>query len=240
MISQVSFAAATDDTRPILTGVATKFEGNVMTMAATDGFRLSVRTAEFPGFVEEPINVIIPARALSELARIVDPEVEHIFVSLPDDRNQIIFDMDNIVMVSQLIEGTFPDYTPVIPNKHHTRSVIGTAAFLKACKMADIFARDSNHTARVRVEPGDELQPGHAVISATSSETGDNVAQIDANVDGDPIEIAFNVKYMTDVLNVIDSPQIALETTRATEPGVVKPVGSDEFFHIIMPMHFGR
>ena len=240
MISQVTFAAATDDTRPILTGVSTRFEGNTMTMAATDGFRLSVRNAEFPGFVEEPVSVIIPARALSELARIVDPEVEHIFVSLPTDRNQIIFDMDNIVMVSQLIEGSFPDYTPVIPNKHMTRSVIGTAAFLKACRTADIFARDSNHTARVRVEPGDELQPGHAVISATSSETGDNVAQIDANVVGDPIEIAFNVKYMTDVLNVIDSPQVALETTRATEPGVVKPVGSEEFFHIIMPMHFGR
>ena len=137
-----------------------------------------------------------------------------------------------------MIDGTFPDYRPVIPKKHHTRSVLGTAEFLKACKTAAIFARDSSHTARVRVEPGDELTPGHAIISATSSETGDNVAQIDAAVNGDPIEIAFNVRYMTEVLGVIDSPQVALETTSSTEPGVVKPVGSDEFFHIIMPMHF--
>ncbi len=240
MIQQVVFAAAADDTRPILTGVATTLSGNTITMAATDGFRLSVRSAEFPGQVEETMTLIVPARALSELARIVDDEVEHIFVSLPEGRNQIIFDMDTVVLVSQLIDGNFPDFKPVIPKAHHTRSVLGTAEFLKACKTAGIFARDSNHTARVRVEPGDEITPGHAVVSATSSETGDNVAQIDASVAGNPIEIAFNVRYMTDVLGVINTPQVALETTSATEPGVVKPVGEDGFFHIIMPMHFGR
>ena len=238
MVQQVTIAAATDDTRPILTGVATHLEGDQITMAATDGFRLSVRSAKFPGMVEKPRSLIVPARALSELARIVDEDVEFVFISMPEDRKQIIFDMDNIVLVSQLMDGTFPDYRPVIPKKHHTRSVLGTADFLKACKTASIFARDSSHTARVRVEPGDELTPGHAIVSATSSETGDNVAQIDAAVNGDPIEIAFNVRYMTEVLGVIDSPQVALETTSSTEPGVVKPVGSDEFFHIIMPMHF--
>jgi DNA polymerase III subunit beta len=92
----------------------------------------------------------------------------------------------------------------------------------------------------VRIEPGNELMAGHATISATSSETGDNVAQIDANVDGNGIEIAFNVKYMTDLLNVLGTPQVALETTTSMEPGVLKPVGDDDFVHIIMPMHFGR
>lgn len=113
-------------------------------------------------------------------------------------------------------------------------------ALLNASKTADIFARESSHTARLHVEPGDELTPPQAVISATSAETGNNEAVIDANVDGDGISIAFNVKYLTDVLNVIDTPQVALETTTATEPGVIKPVGSEKFTHIIMPMHFGR
>ncbi|MGH2541371.1 MAG: DNA polymerase III subunit beta, partial [Ardenticatenaceae bacterium] len=112
--------------------------------------------------------------------------------------------------------------------------------FAKACKMAEIFARDASYTARVRVEPGNELMGGFASISAFSTETGDNVAQIDAAVEGGDIEIAFNVKYMAQVLGVLDTPQVALETTKPSEPGVIKPVGKDDFVHIIMPMHLGR
>ena len=240
MVGQVAFAAATDDTRPMLTGVSTTFEGSQVLMAATDGFRLSVRSAQIPGYVDEPNAIIIPARALAELARIASDDTDAIYITLPENRNQIIFDMENVVLVSQLIDGNFPDYGPIIPDRRSTRTVMSTAEFRKACKTAEIFARESSHTARVRIEPGDEITPGYAVVAATSTETGDNVAQIDASVDGDPIEIAFNVKYMTDVLNVIDTPQVALETTSAMEPGVLKPVGDNDFVHIIMPMHFGR
>jgi DNA polymerase-3 subunit beta len=240
MINQVAFAAATDDARPTLTGVLTRFEGSKMTMAATDGFRLSVRSAEFPGHLENGFEVVIPARALMEVGRIADSTLEEISISMPEGRNQIIFDMDNVILVSQLIDGNFPDFSPVIPKTHVTRTVLSTAEFQKACKMAEIFAREANQTARVRVEPGNELMPGYAVISATSKETGDNIAQIDAIVDGTEIEIAFNVRYMTQVLSVLNSPQVALETTRAAEPGVIKPVGSDDYVHIITPMHFGR
>jgi DNA polymerase III subunit beta len=240
MINQVTIAAATDDARPTLTGVLNSFEGNKLTMAATDGFRLSVRSAEFPGHVDEPFSVVIPARALSEVARVAADDNETIYVTTPNGRNQIIFDMGNALVVSQLIDGNFPDFTPVIPKRHTTRTILNTAEFLKACKMADIFAREASHTARVRIDPGNELMPGYATISATSSETGDNVGQIDASVEGGAVEIAFNVKYMTDVLNVIDTPQVALETTTSMEPGVLKPVGKEGFVHIIMPMHFGR
>ena len=240
MINQVAFAAAVDDTRPTLTGVSTKFEGSKLTMAATDGFRLSLRAAHIPGYVEKATSVIIPSRALMEVARVTSDDVEAVYITFPEGRNQIIFDLDNIVIVSQLIDGNYPDYSPIVPSHHTTRTVLGTADFRKACKTAEIFAREASHTARVRIEPGDEITPGYAIIQATSTETGDNVAQIDASVDGEPIEIAFNVKYMADVLNIIDTPQIALETTNPMEPGVIKPVGDNDFIHIIMPMHFGR
>jgi DNA polymerase-3 subunit beta len=240
MITQTTFAAATDDARPTLTGVNTTFDGNKLTMAATDGFRLSVRSAGLSGFAGQPFSVIIPARALNEVARVVSDDAEAIYVSMPEGRNQIIFDMGNVVVVSQLIDGNFPDFNPVVPKKHNTRSVLSTADFLKACKTADIFAREASHTARVRIEPGDGLMPGYATITAISSETGDNVAQIDANVEGTAVEVAFNVKYMTDLLSVVNTPQVALETTTSTDPGVLKPVGKEGFFHIIMPMHFGR
>ncbi|RMH01671.1 MAG: DNA polymerase III subunit beta [Chloroflexi bacterium] len=239
IINQVAFAAATDDTRPTLTGVSTRIEGGQLTMAATDGFRLSVRSAHIPGYVDDPISVIVPARALMEVARIASDDTEAVFISLPEGRNQIIFDMDNVVLVSQLIDGNFPDYTSIIPKSYRTRTVMNTAELRKACKTAEIFARESSHTARFNINPGDEITPGMATISATSAETGDNVAQVDAIVDGDPIEIAFNVKFMSDVLNVIETPQVALETNSSREPGVIRPVGDSDFIHIIMPMHFG-
>lgn len=240
VISQVTFAAATDDARPTLTGIYTHFDGDTLTMAATDGFRLSRRTVEFPGYVEKPRTVIVPARALDELARVMSDEVEEVFVIMPEERNQIIFDLDTILIVSQLIDGNFPDFSSVIPDRRKTRTVLNTASFLKACKTADIFAREASHTARVSIEPGNEMMAGHATVSATSVETGDNQAQVDAEVEGDAVELNFNVKYLTDVLSVVGTPQVALETTSSVEPGVVKSVGDDDFLHIIMPMQFGR
>ncbi len=240
MIGQVTFAAAADDARPTLTGVYAQFEGDTLTMAATDGFRLSRRTAGFPGFVDKARTVIIPARALDEVARVMSDDLEELYVVMPEDRNQIIFDLDSVVVVSQLIDGAFPDFQPVIPQRHKTRSVLNTASLLKACKTADIFAREASHTARIRIEPGNEMSAGFATISATSVETGDNQAQVDADVDGDPIELSFNVKYLTDVLAVVGTPQVAIETNSSVEPGVVKSVGKDDFLHIIMPMQFGR
>ncbi|MFW6068091.1 MAG: DNA polymerase III subunit beta [Chloroflexota bacterium] len=240
MISQVTFAAATDDARPTLTGIYTHFEGDTITMAATDGFRLSRRSAQFPGYVEKPRTVIIPARALDELARVMSDDVEEFYLMMPEDRNQIVFDLETVVLVSQLIDGNFPDFASVIPKQRKTRTVMQTASLLKAAKTADIFAREASHTARIHIEPGNEMSSGYAVISATSVETGDNEAQVDAEVDGEAVELSFNVKYLTDVLSVVGTPQVALETTSSVEPGVVKSVGEDDFLHIIMPMQFGR
>lgn len=239
MINQVVFAAASDDTRPTLTGVSVQFDGKQLKLAATDAFRLSVRTAELE-YATVTKSVIVPARALSELARVITNEDEVLHVTVPEGRNQIIFKLDHIVVVSQLIDGNFPDFSPIIPKRYTTRAVMGRASLLQAAKTASIFARESSHTARIRITPGNELMGAYTAISATSQETGDNVVQVDADVEGNEVELAFNVKYLTDVLNVLDTPQVALESNSPMEPGVIKPVGTDEFFHIIMPMHFGR
>jgi DNA polymerase-3 subunit beta len=239
MINQVAFAAATDEARPTLTGVATTFDGGQVHMAATDGFRLSLRSAHIPGHVENKFSVIIPARALIDVARIISDDLDAVYVSLPHGRNQIVFDMDNIVLVSQLIDGNFPEYQSIIPKRHNTRTVFNTADLRKACKTADIFARESSNTARISIDPGEGMSPAYATIVATSVETGDNEAQMDVSVEGEPVEIAVNVKYVSEALNVVETPQVALETTSPREPGVLKPVGDNDFIHIIMPMLFG-
>ncbi len=238
MISQVAFAASSDDARPVLSGVLVEIDGAKLTLAAADGFRLSVRRADLSAPVSSPLRAIVPARALAELARIASDEQVHML--LPPGRGQVIFRGRDIELVSQLIEGAFPDYQGIIPSSHTNRSVLSTAAFLKACKAADIFAREAAHSARLKIAPGSELEPGRIEVTATAAETGSNEVIVDATVDGEPIEIAFNVRFLVDVLSVINSPNVALETSGPAAPGVIKPVGRDDFLHVVMPMHLGR
>ncbi len=240
MITKTAFAAAADESRPILTGVLVKFDGERVTMAAADGFRLSVAYSGLGSPVDEPFTLIIPANSLKELNRICGDQEQSIRLTLPAGRGQVIFAIKDVDLVSQLIDGAFPDYDQIIPTSHTTRTVVATTEMLAACKTADIIAREAAHTARVRVLPDDELTPGHMVVAAMSAETGDNETEIDALVDGDPVEVAFNVRYLNEVLSVIDTPQVAVETVSESSPGVIKPVGNDDFVHVIMPMHLGR
>jgi DNA polymerase-3 subunit beta len=239
MIQQVAFAASTDEARPILTGVLMTVDGNQITLAAADGFRLSVRSAELSAPVERPLQAVIPARALSELARISTDGKEAITMVLPPRSGRVIFRTKDTELASQLIEGSFPDYQQIIPRNYQTRTVLSTASFLKACKQAEIFAREGSLIARVSITPGGELQPGTVEISGQSEETGSNQTMVDASIEGPPILIAFNVRFLREVLDVIKTPNVALETSVDTSPGVIRPVGDHNFLHVIMPMHLG-
>jgi DNA polymerase III subunit beta len=238
-IDQVVFAASTNDSRPILRGVLAKFSGQTLTLAAADGFRLSVRTVSLEDRLIEPIEVVIPARALVELSRLLGEPTDVVSITVTPQRSQILFHLTNLDLVSQLIDGQFPVYDAIIPKSSTTKSVIDTALLLKAAKAANVFARESANIARLTIVPGDELTPGHITIGAQSAETGDNAGDLEASITGDPIEIAFNVKYLIDVLSVVGTNQITLETSDATRPGLIRPLGDDTFTHVIMPMHIG-
>ena len=240
MIQQVVFTASSDDARPVLTGILVIVEGDKITMAAADGFRLSVRTAKLSSPVDKPFKAIIPARALSELARIAGDSDETVQMAMPPGRNQVVFRLKDVELTTQLIEGAFPEYEQIIPNGHKTRTVIARDAFLKACKQAEIFAREGSHIASLNITPGDELQPGTVEISAQSEETGSSETLVDATIEGDPVLIAFNVRFLREVLDVIKTPNISLETSASTSPGLIRPMGDDDYLHVIMPMHLGN
>lgn len=241
MIDQVVFAAATDESRPILTGVLVQFNDDNLTMAAADGFRLSVKSAIISQNFGEMMEVIIPARALMELSRISGDQEQPISVIVIQDRKQILFHLDGIDLVSQMIEGKFPDYRQIIPGSYSTRSVIDTSSFLKAARVSHLFARDSAHIVKLEITPsGDEFMNGQVTLMATSAELGDNVAEVDASIEGQAIEVAFNAKYLIDVLSVIGSPQVVLETSSSSSPGVLRAVGDEKFTHVIMPMHISK
>jgi DNA polymerase-3 subunit beta len=240
MIEQAVFAAATDESRPILTGVLAKFHQGGLTMAAADGFRLAVTSAEVGVDLDETSDIIIPARALSELNRISGDEEKEIELMITPGRNQILFHLSNTDLVSQLIEGNFPDYNQIVPKAHSTRTIVATEELLKAVKVAFLFARDAANIIRFQIVPGSELTPGQIIITGTSAELGDNVGEIDATIEGNEIEIAFNARYMIDALSVVGTAEVALETSTPSSPGVLRPVGGDDFLCVVMPMHITR
>ncbi len=239
MIQQVVFAASPDEARPILTGVLVQVEDSEITLSATDGFRLSVRKAVLSSPAAQPMRAVIPARALSELARIASDGDETLTMLLLEGRNQVVFRLKDTELVTQLIEGAYPDVTQIIPRSYQTRTVLSTNAFLKACKQAEIFAREGSLIARLNIVPGGEMKPGTVEISGQSEEIGSSRNLVEASIEGKPILIAFNVRYLRDVLEVIKTPNVALETTVDNAPGVLRPIGDEQFLHVIMPMHLG-
>jgi len=252
MIDQVVFAAATDESRPTLTGVEVSFKGDRLAMAATDGYRLSVRSVELDQPFAEDITVIVPARSLGELGRVITDanDEKPVQVTVTQARNQILFRVwgkgtesrgafHQVDLVSQLIDARFPDYRAIIPKNHTTRTVVPTDALLQAVKVAHLFARDNANIVRLGIQPGNGEGPGTLQLAAVSTEMGDNVNQLDAMVEGGDIEITFNARYLIDVLSQISEPQVVIETTQSNRPGTIRPVGmgTEEFLHVVMPMH---
>ncbi|HEY9089369.1 MAG TPA: DNA polymerase III subunit beta [Anaerolineaceae bacterium] len=238
MIQQVVFAASDDDARPVLQGVMMTVSGSEVTMAATDGFRISVRRAALTSPAARPMSAIIPARALAELARIASDGEESLKMIVPPGRGQVLFHMKDAELVSQLIEGNFPDYKVIIPRTFKTRTVISTPSLRNACRQAEIIARESNNVVRMSIQPRGDM-PGLVTITATSDEKGKSEVQVDANIEGPALVIAFNVKYLREVLEVVRTPSVALETNANNTPGLIRQVGEEAFQHVIMPMHLG-
>ena len=240
MIHQVVFAASSDEARPVLMGVLIQVDKDKLTMAAADGFRLSVRKAVLSTPAPASVSAIVPAQALKELARVASDGEEPIYMVLPKGRGQVVFRVKDVEVVSQLIDGTFPDFQQIIPRSYKSRTLVATSSLLKACKQAEIFAREGSNVARFNIKTAQsDMQPSEVEISATSEETGKNETIVEATVDGGGLLIAFNVKFLREALEVIRTPNVALETSAPNAPGVVKPVGDDQFLHVIMPMHLG-
>lgn len=238
MIQQVAFAASADEARPVLQGVMMKVVDSDVTLAATDGFRISVRKATLKTPLAQPMNAIIPARALSELARIAENGDESMDMVIPSGRGQVVFHLQHAELVSQLIEGNFPDYNAIIPHAFKTHSVVNREAFLKSCKQAEVIARDSNNVIRLDITPkGTDV--GLIKISALSEETGSSDIEVGANIDGPDLAIAFNVRFLREVLEVIKGNEVSIDTNANNTPALIKPLGDENYTHVIMPMHLG-
>ncbi len=235
-ISQVVFSAATDDSRPVLTGIDIVVEGEQLTFAAADGFRLAVRKLQLKKKVGEKQEVIVPARAIAELQRLLQDQEEPVRMTFNANKTQVLFALKDVELVAQLIQGTFPDYSRLIPKEWGSRAVVEVRDFLQETKIASIFARDGSGIVRITFQAGEDGTPGRMMISARAEEIGDNQGELDAQVDGEEAKIAFNGRYLQDVLQVLDAGRVALETTGTSQPGVIRKVDDDSYVHVVMPM----
>jgi DNA polymerase-3 subunit beta len=230
-LDETAFAAASDEARPILTGVLARFEGDQLTLAAADNYRIAVKTITVLDPVEET-SVVIPARALHELARVLSDTDEPVSIVLAHSRNQLLFHIDGVDLVTRLIDGQYPNYQSVLPASHATRAVIDREELLRAVRPAALIAHESANIVKLGVG----LDGDGAITVSANAEVGDHVGRVEAAIEGDGTTIAFNARFLADVLEKVDAEQFALELNGPLSPGVFKPIGDDRYVHVVMPL----
>ena len=230
-LGEVAFAAASDESRPILTGVLTRFAGDRLTLAAADNYRIAVKTIDVLDAVEEK-SVVVPAKSYTELARILSDSDDPVDVVLAPAKNQVLFHVDGIDLITRLVDGQFPNYQQVLPTSHSTRAVVDREDLLKATRLSALIASSSANVVKITV-PGDGA--GTVAVSA-NAEIGDNEGEIEAAVEGEGTTIAFNARFLTEVLQNLDAHQLALEFNGPLSPGVLRPIGDPDYVHVIMPV----
>jgi len=234
LVRATIFAASSDETRAILTGVLLTRDENGVKMVATDSYRLAVKTAplkaEKSGSGEEGWQVIIPARALQELNRMLEPADEETPVKVSAGEQQIRFEVGPYMLVSRLIEGQFPNYERVIPAEVDRKVVVNREDLQGAIKRAAIVARAEASKLVFRT------QEGVLTITAESGDVGRAHEELAAKVEGDEIEIAFNAEYLADVLGVIGSDSVVWELTGPLSSGLIKGSDDPDYLYVVMPM----
>ena len=240
-IRHVAFAAATEDSRPVLTGVKVEMSGDEFTFAAADGFRLAVYEGKLSDPVPEDINFIVPARTLQEVNRLLGQQSDPVEFTVTPAKSQALFRLSSVELVSQLVQGTFPNYRQLVPEEYTTRVVIPRDSFMQATRAASTFARDGSGIIRLNISSDEQEEAGKIAVSARAEELGDYEGEVDAQVMGKESEskIAFNSRFLTDVLDVLEDGDVALETQTPSSPGVIRPAASPNghsYTHVVMPM----
>lgn len=251
MVQRVAFAASVDGSRPILTGVLLNMDGKFLSMVATDGFRLAICKAELPVAFPKR-QVIVPAVALKEVVKIIgSTKAARITLYLPPTGSQVVVRCENVQIVSQLIDGKFPDFQAILPRGHKTRTVIAAADLLKACKQAGVIAREGANVVRFHLEPPAGFaaldgsgSTGKVTLLAESDETGASEIELEANIEGQELEIAFNVKFLQDGLEAISGKKVVIDTNAHNTPASIRVAGQDgstaikeDYQYVLMPMH---
>jgi DNA polymerase-3 subunit beta len=230
-LSEVAFAAATDEARPILTGVLTRFSGDRLTLAAADNYRIAVKSLPILDPVEDT-SLVVPARSYSELMRVLNDSDDPVEIMLASSKSQILFHLEGVDLVSRLIDGQFPNYQQVLPTSHATRAVADRDELLKAVRLSALIASSAANVVKLSLASDG---PGTITIAA-AADVGDATGEVEAAVEGEAVQIAFNARYLQEALQNVDAEQLALEFSGPLSPGVLRPTADEHYVHVIMPV----
>jgi DNA polymerase-3 subunit beta len=228
-VEKVIFAAAADETRPVLNGVLVSSNSKQLQLVATDGYRLSLKKIGLDEELQLP-EMLIPAKALQEVARIFPQDEKEFELAITSRENQVIFSFEDMEIVTRLIEGQFPEFEKIIPDQGKTKCEIETEPLEKAVRATAIFAKESANIMRFRSEDND------FIVEANAPEVGENRTAVEMEKDGADFKIAFNWRFLQDFLNVIESETILFEVSEALKPGLFKTEDDPDFIHVIMPV----
>jgi len=238
-LNKTVFATATDMSHPALTAVYFEIQGETLSLAAADGFRLSQVQVALAAPAASDFSILVPAEMLRELQRLTWDDEATVTITVNDLRTQVGFDLGNTQVVSRLMDGKFPDYRRIIPTESLYTITPKRAQLLAAVKRAAIFAREGTYAIRLEL-----LLQGAIRVSGTSAETGEGVSEVEAEVTGEGatevaaqgLEIAFDSRFLTDLLAALDTDTVRMQFTAPTRPGVFD-TGAPGFVHVVMPMH---
>lgn len=227
---EVAFAAAMDESRPVLTGVQFRMYNEQFIITATDGFRMSrkVLSTQYLGLKD---GLILPAKTIMELARMVgESKQEEVEMQAVAENNQMIFGHGKVQLVSRVLEGSFPDVDKIVPKEFATKVTIDREELLKATRAIAIFARESANVVKFI------MHNGQGTIKAVGGQIGEGTVDIDIELEGDDVEVAFNFRYLLDYLQAVEGERVILSTSGSLTPGVWRVEGREDLTHLIMPV----
>lgn len=231
-IQEVSFSAAADEGRPTLTGILTEIKDKTLQLVATDGYRLAHKTASVKE--EASFKALIPRRTFEEITRLLaEEEVDEVALSTSEDQNQMIFSFGQTLLSSRLIEGQFPAWEKIVPTEVKAKVTAERGELLKAVKLASIFARSEANVVKVKNEAG------KIIITSEAKELGSQQSEVEAQSDGQTVEVAFNSKFLLDALTTLPTNQVILELSGTLSAAILKPMGEAGLEYIIMPVNLG-
>lgn len=228
LVRQTSFAARKEDLRPIFTGLLFEVDGNDLTVVGTDSFRLAMMQDKVINDAGDAFNVVIPVRALQEIIAIAE---EDAVIHMTITKNQILFDTDNVQLISQLIKGEFPPYRAALPKSHSTHFDIERTALKQSIDRAILFGRDRDGTSVIRMQLA-----GGVLSIKTASERGQVNEEMDIYMEGDNVNILFNANFLTDALMKMHYDELDVEMSGDLGPCVFRPKNDERYIYLLLPL----
>ena len=229
-LPRVMFAAASDEGRPVLTGILTELKDSKLELVATDGYRLAHQS--IPVDNTAVFRALIPKRTLEEISRLLsEEEADEVAISVSEDQNQIIFSFGTTQLSSRLIEGSYPAWEKIIPQSFKSRIILNKTEGLKALKLASVFSRTEANIVKL------SCSEGKMIVASQAKELGSQSYELEVQFEGEDIEISFNTKFLTDALSAVGSTQVISELSGTLSAASIKPMGEVGLEYIVMPVN---